>query len=292
MELHYGIIGPGAVGTTIAYELLKSMPEKQVHLFGRREEEIAYYQRDTKESANLKTKLITHFEGTLDVLFIAVKTTQLDKVIEQMQPVINSETLIILAQNGYGALETINHPNAYQAVVYISGQKHGNEVVHYRDCILQIQKDDKTQALKEALKVSRLDIQLKINIEEDIWYKLLVNLGINSITAVSRQTASILHYPEMRHLCRNLLEEGKRIAEAENIALPDNIVDDIMKIYAGYPDDMGTSMYYDMIARKPLEVEAIQGYIYRVGQAHELYTPYLETVYSILSTFKDGTKGE
>ena len=36
-----------------------------------------------------------------------------------------------------------------------------------------------------------------------------------------------------------------------------------MKIYQGYPDEMGTSMYYDVLNQQPLEVEAIQGYIYQ-----------------------------
>ena len=48
---------------------------------------------------------------------------------------------------------------------------------------------------------------------------------------------------------------------AEGITLPDTIVEDIMHIYAGYPDHMGTSMYYDVINHQPLEVEAIQGFI-------------------------------
>ena len=36
MTLQYGIIGPGAVGTTIAYELLRSLDTDQVHLFERK----------------------------------------------------------------------------------------------------------------------------------------------------------------------------------------------------------------------------------------------------------------
>lgn len=58
---------------------------------------------------------------------------------------------------------------------------------------------------------------------------------------------------------------------AEGITLPDTIVEDIMHIYAGYPDHMGTSMYYDVINHQPLEVEAIQGFIYRKARTHHLY---------------------
>ena len=288
MDLQYGIIGPGAVGTTIAYELLRNFNSNQVHLFGKKEGEVLYQQRDTKEKAVIHTEALARFNDTLDVLFIAVKTHQLDRVIEQMEHVIDDDTVIILAQNGHGQIEKIEHPHVYQAVVYISGQKTNESVVHFRDRIMQLQEDEYTIELAEQLADTRLEFQLQSHIETYIWYKLLVNLGINSVTAVGRQTASILKVPEIRNLCRNLLEEGQRIAEAAGIVLPETIVEDIMKIYAGYPDDMGTSMYYDIINGAPLEVDAIQGFIYRTGQSLDLYTPYLETIYSILAASENG----
>lgn len=286
MDLHFGVIGPGAVGTTIAYELMQSFDLAHVHLFGRQEGSVSYQQRDTHDTAVLHYTPITHFEGHLDVLFIAVKTPQLDQVILQMEHVIDDETIIILAQNGHGQIDKIEHPHVYQAVVYISGQKQDSKVIHYRDRILQLQQDDTTEWLKEELQTTNLELQLKEDIEEYIWYKLLVNLGINSITAVSRHPVAILKSPEARNLCRNLLEEGQRIAAAHEVNLPETIVEDIMKIYTGYPEDMGTSMYYDILAGRPLEVDAIQGYIYQTGQSHGLYTPYLETIFSILKFTK------
>ncbi|WP_083195442.1 oxidoreductase [Staphylococcus carnosus] len=288
MELQYGIIGPGAVGTTIAYELMRTFNSNQVHLFGKREGKVLYQQRYTKEEAVIETETLARFNDTLDVLFISVKTHQLDRVIEQMEHVIEDDTVIILAQNGHGQIEKIDHPHVYQTVVYISGQKTDEGVVHFRDRILQLQEDEYTAELVEQLEDTRLEFQLQSHIETYIWYKLLVNLGINSVTAAGRQTASILKVPEIRNLCRNLLEEGQRIAEAAGIVLPETIVEDIMKIYAGYPDDMGTSMYYDIINGAPLEVDVIQGFIYRTGQSLELYTPYLETIYSILAASENG----
>lgn len=288
MTLQYGIIGPGAVGTTIAYELLRSLDRDQVHLFGKKAWKVPYRQRDIGEQSELQTQTLAHFDDTLDVLFIAVKTHQLDHVIEQMAHVIDDDTLIILAQNGHGQLEKIDHPHVYQAVVYISVQKTEDGVIHFRDRILQVQEDEFTSELAQHLADTRLELQLKNDIEVEIWYKLLVNQGINSVTAVGRQTAAILRVPEIRNLCRNLLEEGQRIAEAAGITLPETIVEDTMKIYAGYPDEMGTSMYYDITSGAPLEVDAIQGFIYRKGQELGLYTPYLETVYSILAAAENG----
>ncbi|HCV3902347.1 TPA: oxidoreductase, partial [Staphylococcus aureus] len=119
-----------------------------------------------------------------------------------------------------------------------------------------------------------------------IWYKLLVNLGINSITALGRQTVAIMHNPEIRTLCRQLLLDGCRVAQAEGLNFSEQTVDTIMTIYQGYPDEMGTSMYYDIAHQQPLEVEAIQGFIYRRAREHNLDTPYLDTIYSFLRAYQ------
>ena len=63
----------------------------------------------------------------------------------------------------------------------------------------------------------------------------------------------------MKEICRSILNDGLQVAQSEGIHFPDQTLDDIMKIYQGYPDEMGTSMYYDVLNQQPLEVEAIQG---------------------------------
>lgn len=131
-----------------------------------------------------------------------------------------------------------------------------------------------------------MEIVLEENIEKAIWYKLLVNLGINSVTAVSHQPASVMRFPQIAELCRLLLEEGLRVARAYGLNFEDDIVDKILDIYKGYPDEMGTSMYYDITGGRPLEVKAIQGYIYHVAREYKVETPHLDTIYAILSAYQ------
>ena len=64
-----------------------------------------------------------HINQTFDVIIIAVKTHQLDDVIKQLPKITHDDSLIILAQNGYGQLNKLPYQHVFQAVVYISGQK-------------------------------------------------------------------------------------------------------------------------------------------------------------------------
>lgn len=275
-KMKIAVIGPGAVGTTIAYELQQSLPN--VTLIGRANKIM------TLQPVNetIKVHSIDDINTQFDVIIIAVKTHQLNSLIPKLHHFSHNETCFILAQNGYGLLPQLPFKHKYQAVVYISGQKSGNEVVHFRDYRLHLQKNDTTTHLKALFDTTKIEMVLEDNIEEKIWYKLLVNLGINSITALGHNTAQILKINEVKHLCRQLLKEGHQVAEASGIQFPNTIVDDIIQIYAGYPDHMGTSMYYDIINHQPLEVEAIQGFIFKQAKSHNVNTPHLDTVYALL----------
>ena len=110
----------------------------------------------------------------------------------------------------------------------------------------------------------------------------MVNLGINSVTALGHDTARVLKVNGMRELVRNLINDGLQVAQAEVIQFETTLIDDIMHIYDGYPDEMGTSMYYDIKDRKTLEIDYIQGYIYDKARIHNLNTPYLDTIYTLL----------
>ncbi|WP_049408264.1 oxidoreductase [Staphylococcus pettenkoferi] len=276
----YGVVGPGAVGTTIAYELAQT--GKEVQLLGRSDKRVEYDPGNNQSRTTLEVTDIKKVEAPFDVLFVAVKAHQLDAVMHDLEQLIDDNSIVILAQNGYRDLNRLSIKHIYQAVVYISGQKDGNTVTHFRDEILHLQRDAFTQQLKRDLDRSGLHIELEDNIETPIWYKLLVNLGINSVTALGHDTARVLKVNGMRELVRNLINDGLQVAQAEGIQFETTLIDDIMHIYDGYPDEMWTSMYYDIKDRKTLEIDYIQGYIYDKARIHNLNTPYLDTIYTLL----------
>lgn len=275
------IIGPGAVGSTIAFDLRDA--SLNVQLLGRRNERLRYHSNnDLHPTYQLDVRALNEYHETVDILFIAVKIPQLDPVLTSYQHLLHKNTIIILAQNGHGQLHKFDHPYVYQAVVYISGQKTGNTITHYRDHKLILDQNAHTQALHQCISNSSLNIELTTDIDKAIWYKLLVNLAINSVTALTRSTASVLEVPGIKKLCEQLLLEGINIAKAEHVHFEPNIVNTILNIYDGYPAEMGTSMYYDIVDGRSLEIDGIQGYLFYKARKHHLNTPILDTIYHLL----------
>ncbi|MEJ7472430.1 oxidoreductase [Staphylococcus saprophyticus] len=275
------IIGPGAVGSTIAFDLRDA--SLNVKLLGRRNETLHYYSNNALDTKyQLDVCAFNEYHETVDFLFITVKIPQLDTVLTSYQHLLHKNTIIILAQNGHGQLHKFDHPYVYQAVVYISGQKTENTITHYRDHKLILDQNAHTQALHQCISNSSLNIELTTDIDNAIWYKLLVNLAINSVTALTRSTASVLEVPGIKKLCEQLLLEGINIAKAEHVHFEPNIVNTILNIYDGYPAEMGTSMYYDIVDGRSLEIDGIQGYLFYKARKHHLNTPILDTIYHLL----------
>ncbi|MFS0749972.1 oxidoreductase [Oceanobacillus sp. 1P07AA] len=275
-----GVIGPGAVGSVIAETLLQKGHD--VHLLGRNAGEVRIKREGQLSEATLFVEELSSFQSVLDYVFIAVKGTQLSAILPFVEKISHENTVTIICQNGYGQLERINMPHTYQAVVYISGQKKDQTITHFRDRKLILPENEDTIALHQLVKESDLDIQISLNYLDDMWFKLIVNLGINSVTALSRNTARILTDKKVRNLCEALIEEGITIARAEGIHFEKSTKQAIMDIYDGYPLDMGTSMYYDLLNGNPIEIDYIQGFLYRKSQQHGLDTPHVDTVYSLL----------
>jgi 2-dehydropantoate 2-reductase len=51
---------------------------------------------------------------------------------------------------------------------------------------------------------------------------------------------------------------------------------------------MHTSMYYDILAGRPLEIEAASGAVVRLGRAYGVATPLSFTIYAALKPFAAG----
>ncbi|MDG0841809.1 oxidoreductase [Staphylococcus equorum] len=275
------IIGPGAVGSTIAIYLLAMHPD--LRLLGRQHQTLAYYANNNIEHAHtLQVTPLTADQSQVDILIIAVKIPQLDTVLREMKHLIHEQTIIILAQNGHGQLTRFEYPHVFQGVIYISGQKSGSTITHYRDHKIILEDCPETRAFCDIVAGSSLEVELTNDIDYVIWYKLLVNLAINSVTALSRRPAEVLQVSGIKHLCKQLLVEGVAVAQAENVYFNDDIIDEIMTIYDGYPNQMGTSMYYDIVSDNALEIEGIQGFLFKKARLHQLVTPVLDTIYPLL----------
>jgi 2-dehydropantoate 2-reductase len=101
----------------------------------------------------------------------------------------------------------------------------------------------------------------------------LLNAVANPISALTLQRNAVFRRDDINALCLALLEEAVAVGRADGARLaPDEPAQAMQRLLA-IPSDAGSSMYFDRLAGRPLEIEALTGAVVAAGERHHIATP-------------------
>jgi 2-dehydropantoate 2-reductase len=119
------------------------------------------------------------------------------------------------------------------------------------------------------------------------WRKLLINAVANPITALTLQRQAVLRRPDVQELCRGVLDEAVAAARAEGIKLAEDETARTIATLHNFSGELGTSMYFDRLAGRRLEVEALTGAIVAAGDRHGMAMPLNRALLTLLRAIND-----
>jgi 2-dehydropantoate 2-reductase len=107
------------------------------------------------------------------------------------------------------------------------------------------------------------------------WRKVIFNASTNPIGALTGLThGRVCERPDLRALVTGLVDEGKAVAAAQEIELdadPEELIDHAARKDVAY--DHKASMLQDVEARRPTEVDYLNGGIVSFGRERDVPTP-------------------
>jgi 2-dehydropantoate 2-reductase len=116
------------------------------------------------------------------------------------------------------------------------------------------------------------------------WRKVIFNASTNPIGALTGLThGRVCDDPELRALVSALVDEGKAVAAAQAIELdadPEELIDHAARRDVAY--DHKASMLQDVEARRPTEIDYLNGGIVRFGDEHGVPTPYNRAIWALV----------
>jgi 2-dehydropantoate 2-reductase len=116
------------------------------------------------------------------------------------------------------------------------------------------------------------------------WRKVIFNASTNPIGALTGLThGRVCERPDLRALVSGLVSEGKAVAAAQGIELdadPEALIDHAAKPEVAYGHK--ASMLQDVEARRPTEVDWLNGGIVRVGREHGVPTPLNDAIWALV----------
>jgi 2-dehydropantoate 2-reductase len=143
---------------------------------------------------------------------------------------------------------------------------------------------DEIERLADACTRAGMPTQAVADARGPQWRKVIFNAATNPLGAVTGLThGRVCERPDLRRLVTQLVEEGKAVAAAQRIELdadPEELIDHAAKPEVAY--DHKASMLQDVEARRPTEVDYLNGGIVRFGREHGVPTPLNEAIVALI----------
>jgi len=275
------IVGPGALGCLFAALFSKaghsvwildynSVRAQRINARGIRLAEGAssgcYAVKSTIEAGEI---------GRTDVVLLCVKSYDVHNALRLASPLLKEGTLLIAMQNGLGHHEVLRQSKGLCWAVGITAQgaallepgvvRHGGSGITTLGFIDEVDETAQKRlaeiaALFEAAGVPTV---LSSDIEAAVWDKLLVNVGINALTALyGCSNGELLENRQAMLQLRQAVNEAAAVALAKGIKITKDPVSRTKAVCRATSKNI-SSMLQDIRHHRKTEIESINGAIIR-----------------------------
>ena len=296
------IMGAGAMGSLFGG--LLALKGEDIRLVGTRNEQI-----DTicstgltfEEKGKLKiipmnaTSEVTSVV-TADLVIFFVKTYDTEKAVSDALVLEKEDTIFLTLQNGLGNEEVIcKKVDRKKVMLGITG--HGATLLgpgHIRHAgwgktfigELDHRITDRANGIARMFCDAEIETEVSSNIHNRVWEKLLVNVGINALTALTGfKNGQLLDYPETARLMEKLVFEGAEVARRKGIHLEENPIEKVRNAIKATRENR-SSMGQDFDHRRKTEIDAINGAVVKEAQPLGIPVPFNQAVTDLVKAIE------
>lgn len=218
----------------------------------------------------------------VDIVIFCVKSHSTRHAVESlMGSSVIANSLLLTLQNGLGNAEILSEffgmdrvivgTTAQGSTLIKPGKvRHGGNGPTYIGTLYNKPYVDISQ-VTDLFNLAGLEVYERRDVETLIWEKLLINVGINAITAVTGiLNGGIVNISDARDVCCEAVNEALRVAKKKGILIRDNYYEEVLRVAAATARNR-SSMGQDIDRERKTEIDAINGAIVQIG--HELGIP-------------------
>lgn len=231
--------------------------------------------------------------GVQDLVFMCVKAYDTLEAIKQHSCAVGPNTTVVTMQNGLGNIKAIADTIGPEKVVggvttlgafqtepgYIHhaglGESHIGEISGATT--------PRLEKIARILADAGFPIMISQSIEELIWSKLVINVGINALTALLRvRNGVLLQIPESKQIMRGAVAEALAVAKAKGIELDETYLQERVEIVASKTAQNRSSMLTDVLNNKRTEIDFINGAIVSEAEKLNINVPINSTLHKLV----------
>jgi 2-dehydropantoate 2-reductase len=212
-----------------------------------------------------------------NLVLFCVKSADTEQAGRSLAGCLRPETSILSLQNGVDNQQRLRgvtgHP-VIPAVVYVGSEMAGpGHVRHHGGGDIAIGAAPESEALAQTLEAAGIRTTIADDIEVTQWSKLVTNCAFNALSAVAGiPYGPMLEVEGTRDVVASAVQEAVMVAHASGVSMPEDILEQILKIPAAMPNQM-SSTAQDVARGKPSEIDFLNGYVVRKGAELGVPTP-------------------
>lgn len=236
--------------------------------------------------------------GESELVLIFVKATQTETAAKIAAQVAGSKGLVMTLQNGMGNAETIAQVISPDRIL-VGTTSHGSTMLKAGSIrhagagpttvgmwATGEKEFENARHIADQFTQAGIETSAIIDVRPVIWDKLLVNVGINAITALTGiKNGQILDLEITRELSRTAVEEAARVAQAQEIEIREDAADHVFQVAAATAANR-SSMGQDVDHRRPTEIKAINGFVVREAERLGISVPVNRTLTALVQTLE------
>jgi 2-dehydropantoate 2-reductase len=292
------VAGAGSIGSLLAAHLARVA---EVTVLTRREEHAAAL-RESGLRVSGRSDFTAQLAATADpaalpdaeLAILACKGTDLEPLAARLERALPHATVMTI-QNGLGAEEIVAGHGDWpllSSVTFMSGTRHGDTHIEYvLDTATWIgpyrgTTEEDARRVAELLEAGGLKAEAFADLRPAQWSKLIFNATVNGVAALTGLPHDF-HFAETEQpsdlgiLVRDLVDEGKAVAAAAGVELHDDPwAMNVLATERGHRHF--PSMLEDVEARRPTELESINGALVREAWRLGIDVPLQVAVYRLV----------
>jgi 2-dehydropantoate 2-reductase len=232
----------------------------------------------------------------VDWVLLCTKTYQTEAAAPWLARLCTPPTRVAVLQNGIDHVARVaplaNGATVIPVVVYYNGERLAADRVRLRQGASSdfvVANDDNGNAFAQLFADTPLRVQLGDDFITIAWRKLLINAIASPITTLTQQRQAVLRRQDVKELALALLDEAIAVGRAEGATFADDEATRTLTTLFTFAGELGTSMYFDRLSGRKLEVEALTGAIVAAGARRGIATPLNKALLALLRAINDAT---
>lgn len=300
------VLGAGAVGCFYGGMLARAghkvaLIGRPVHVEAFKARGLRFEGLEFDETIRVETSTEASAVRGCRLVLFCVKSTDTETAAAQMTPFLDAGALVVNLQNGVDNTERIQAMIAQAvipAAVYVACEMAGpGHLKHHGRGDLVIGglgaklPAGALERIKAWFEGAGVPTTISGNVAGELWAKLVVNCAYNALSAITQLPyGKMIEGRGIRDVMRDVVEETLAVAKASGVTLAPDMLVRTYKIAEAMPTQY-SSTAQDLARGKPTEIDHLNGFVVRRGEALGVPTPANRALYALVRLLESKKNG-